>query len=163
MIVVVEKWRLLRGQDRFCIRLDFGAPPSARRRRRRRAVSAPGPWMTARKPTPTRRVKPAGAEHSPGWQAAAVGGARDVSDRRHRRIGGRPRGVLRAARRLPADTGMGFVLVQHLDPDHDSALAKLLGRATTLPVHEVTDRLRVEPDHVYVIPPNRHLGISGGV
>jgi two-component system CheB/CheR fusion protein len=65
--------------------------------------------------------------------------------------------------RLPADTGMGFVLVQHLDPDHESALAKLLGRATSLPVHEVTDRLRVEPDQVYVIPPNHLLGISGGV
>ena len=56
---------------------------------------------------------------------------------------------------LPVDTGMGFVLVQHLDPEHDSALTQLLGRATSLPVHEVTDNLRVEPNHVYVIPPNR--------
>jgi chemotaxis response regulator CheB len=39
---------------------------------------------------------------------------------------------------LLPDTGMGFVLVQHLDPVHDSALAQLLGRATPLPVHEVT-------------------------
>ena len=48
-------------------------------------------------------------------------------------------------RRLPLDTGMGFVLVQHLDPEHDSALAQLLGRATSLPVHEVTNNLHVEP------------------
>ena len=64
---------------------------------------------------------------------------------------------------LPLDTGMGFVLVQHLDPQHDSALTELLGRATLLPVHEVTDNLRVEPNHVYVIPPNTNLSIVGGV
>src|SRR5688572_3944650 len=64
---------------------------------------------------------------------------------------------------LPLDTGMGFVLVQHLDPVHDSALTKLLGRATSLPVHEVTNNLRVEPNHVYVIPPNTNLSITEGV
>ena len=42
---------------------------------------------------------------------------------------------------LPLDTGMGFVLVQHLDPAHDSALTQLLRRATSLPVHEVTNNL----------------------
>ena len=66
-------------------------------------------------------------------------------------------------RHLPLDTGMGFVLVQHLDPEHDSALTQLLGRATALPVHEVTNKLRVEPNHVYVIPPNTNLSISAGV
>ena len=64
---------------------------------------------------------------------------------------------------LPLDTGMGFVLVQHLDPEHESALTQLLGRATSLPVHEVTNNLHVEPNHVYVIPPNTNLGIAGGV
>jgi two-component system CheB/CheR fusion protein len=64
---------------------------------------------------------------------------------------------------LPLDTGMGFVLVQHLDPVHDSALTQLLGRATSLPVHEVTNNLRVEPNHVYVIPPNTNLSITEGV
>jgi two-component system, chemotaxis family, CheB/CheR fusion protein len=64
---------------------------------------------------------------------------------------------------LPLDTGMGFVLVQHLDPEHESALTQLLGRASLLPVHEVTNNLRVEPNHVYVIPPNTNLGITAGV
>jgi two-component system, chemotaxis family, CheB/CheR fusion protein len=64
---------------------------------------------------------------------------------------------------LPIDTGMGFVLVQHLDPQHESALTQLLGRATTMPVQEVTNKLRVEPNHVYVIPRNTNLGIVGGV
>jgi two-component system, chemotaxis family, CheB/CheR fusion protein len=64
---------------------------------------------------------------------------------------------------LALDTGMGFVLVQHLDPEHDSALTQLFGRTTSLPVHEVTNNLRVQPNHVYVIPPNTNLSISDGV
>lgn len=64
---------------------------------------------------------------------------------------------------LPRDTGMGFVLVQHLDPTHESELARLLARATSMPVREVTNDLRVEPNHVYVIPPNASMGIRGGM
>jgi len=61
---------------------------------------------------------------------------------------------------LPLDTGMGFVLVQHLDPQHESALTQILTRVTSLPVREVTDNLRVEVNHVYVIPPNTNLSIT---
>ncbi len=64
---------------------------------------------------------------------------------------------------LPLDTGMGFVLVQHLDPQHESALTQILTRVTSLPVREVTDNLRVESDQVYVIPPNTNLAIAQGV
>ncbi len=64
---------------------------------------------------------------------------------------------------LPVDTGMAFVLVQHLDPLHESALSQLLSRATVMPVREVTNDLRVEANHVYVIPPNTKLSISAGV
>ena len=46
---------------------------------------------------------------------------------------------------LPADTGMGFVLVQHLDPLHESALTHLLARASAMPVRDVVHNLRVEP------------------
>jgi len=66
---------------------------------------------------------------------------------------------------LPTDTdlGMAFVLVQHLDPDHKSLLTELLGRHTTMDVHEVQDGVRVEPNSVYVIPPNHGLSIMNGV
>lgn len=64
---------------------------------------------------------------------------------------------------LPLDTGFAFVLVQHLDPQHESALTQLLSRATRLPVGEVTNDLRVEPNRVYVIPPNASLSIAQGV
>jgi two-component system CheB/CheR fusion protein len=64
---------------------------------------------------------------------------------------------------LPIDTGMAFVLVQHLDPHHASALTQLLSRATLMPVREVSNNLRVEPNHVYVMTPNTSLVITGGV
>ena len=64
---------------------------------------------------------------------------------------------------LPIDTGMGFVLVQHLDPKHESGLTQLLARVTAMPVREVTNNLRVEANHIYVIPPNTNLAIEQSV
>src|SRR5216684_5614456 len=61
---------------------------------------------------------------------------------------------------LPANTGMAFVLVQHLDPKHHSILTELLARKTAMSVTEVSDGLLVEPNHVYVIPPNATMSIS---
>src|SRR5262245_27801201 len=54
-------------------------------------------------------------------------------------------------RALPADTGMAFVLVQHLDPTHESLLTELLSSATDMPVTQVSDSVAVLPNHVYVI------------
>src|SRR5215471_19161059 len=64
---------------------------------------------------------------------------------------------------LPGKTGMGFVLVQHLAPRHESVLTELLSRSTKIPVTEVKDGMAVEPDHVYVIPPNTNMAILNGV
>src|SRR2546428_905702 len=64
---------------------------------------------------------------------------------------------------LPVDTGVGFVLVQHLDPDHESALAQILARVTSMPVREVANDLRIAPNHVYIIPPNTDMAIAQGV
>jgi two-component system CheB/CheR fusion protein len=61
---------------------------------------------------------------------------------------------------LPEDTGMAFVLVQHLDPDHPSQLTSLLSRATTMPVREVKNGMGIEPNHIYVIPPNANMNLS---
>ena len=61
---------------------------------------------------------------------------------------------------LPADTGMAFVLVQHLDPKHHSILTELLARKTSMKVSEVSDGLLVKPNEVYVIPPNAMMSIS---
>ena len=64
---------------------------------------------------------------------------------------------------LPGDTGMAFVLVQHLDPSHPSKLVELLGRKAGLPVEEATHGLELAPDHVYVIPPDAAMTVARGV
>jgi two-component system CheB/CheR fusion protein len=55
---------------------------------------------------------------------------------------------------LPVDLGMTYVFIPHLDPNRESAFTEILSRATTMPVAEITDRIPVQPDHVYVIPPS---------
>jgi two-component system CheB/CheR fusion protein len=64
-------------------------------------------------------------------------------------------------RHLPTDTGMAFILIQHLDPTHHSILTELVAKETAMPVVEASDGLAVEPNHVYVIPPNASMTISG--
>jgi two-component system CheB/CheR fusion protein len=64
---------------------------------------------------------------------------------------------------MPPDSGMAFVVVSHLAPDQDSELAQVLQHFTRMPVREATDGLRVRPDHVYVIPPNRDMSILHGM
>jgi len=60
---------------------------------------------------------------------------------------------------LSADTGMAFVLVQHLDSRHKSMLSEQLLHSSSLPIHEVVDGMMVEPNHLYIIPPNSEVGI----
>jgi two-component system CheB/CheR fusion protein len=64
---------------------------------------------------------------------------------------------------LPTDSGMAYVLVQHLDPRHESILAELLSQATKMPVSEVKGDVPVEPNRVYVIPPSQDIGIVDGI
>jgi len=63
---------------------------------------------------------------------------------------------------VAADSGLAYVVVQHMDPTHKAMLATLLQRVTTLPVHDATDALLVEPNQVYVIPPGRELAVVQG-
>jgi two-component system CheB/CheR fusion protein len=64
---------------------------------------------------------------------------------------------------MPPDSGMAFVLVQHLAPDRASLLPALLARYTQMPVLQVQTATPVEPDHVYVIPPDATLTIASGM
>ncbi len=64
---------------------------------------------------------------------------------------------------LDDKTGMAFVLIQHLDPKHDSKLTDLLDKATSMSVLEVTEGMSVRPNHVYVIPKNTNLVIEGNL
>jgi two-component system, chemotaxis family, CheB/CheR fusion protein len=63
---------------------------------------------------------------------------------------------------LPGDTGMAFVLIQHLDPSHVSHLPEILAPATPMPVVSVEDGLELRPNHVYVIPPNATIALVDG-
>lgn len=64
---------------------------------------------------------------------------------------------------VPRASGLAYVVVQHLDPTHKAMLTELLQRATGMPVHEAAEAMRVEPDTVYVIPPNSELTVDKGV
>jgi two-component system CheB/CheR fusion protein len=63
---------------------------------------------------------------------------------------------------LPDSTGMGFVLIQHLDPGHDSHLAELLSRTTSMPVSEAVDGQVILANSVYVIPPGVSIALDNG-
>jgi two-component system CheB/CheR fusion protein len=70
-------------------------------------------------------------------------------------------GGMRALRQFleatPADSGMAFVIVIHLSPDHESHMAELLSTHAPIPVQQVVETMPLHPNHAYVIPPNRNL------
>ena len=70
--------------------------------------------------------------------------------------------LVRFFENLPKDTGMAFVVVQHLSPDFKSVMDELLARHTPLPIHLVEDGMAVEADHVYLIPAKKEMIVSGG-
>ena len=63
---------------------------------------------------------------------------------------------------MPAETGMAFVIVQHLSPDFKSLMNELLSRRTSMPIHLVEDGMVVERDSIYLIPAKKEMVISGG-
>ena len=65
--------------------------------------------------------------------------------------------------RVPARSGLAYIVVQHLDPTQKAMLAELLQRVTSLSVREAREQMRVEADHVYVIPPNAELSLTQGM
>jgi two-component system, chemotaxis family, CheB/CheR fusion protein len=64
---------------------------------------------------------------------------------------------------LPVDTGMGFVLLQHLAPQHDSQLSEILRRSTKMPVNQAREGMRIMPNSVYIIPPNTSMTLEQGI
>jgi two-component system, chemotaxis family, CheB/CheR fusion protein len=64
---------------------------------------------------------------------------------------------------MPGDSGMAFVLISHLDPTHISILPELIQKKTPMKVHLITDGLKIQPNMIYVIPPNKDMAILNGV
>src|SRR4249919_1936885 len=75
-------------------------------------------------------------------------------------------GGLEASRKLvsalPSNNGMAFILIQHLDPTHESMMVDLLAGHTSMTVRQATDGITIEPDHLYVIPPGTYLAVGNG-
>ena len=63
---------------------------------------------------------------------------------------------------MPADSGIAFVLIPHLDPEHESLMVELLARHTSMPVIEAEEGMAVLANHVYIIPPNKNMTIADG-
>jgi two-component system, chemotaxis family, CheB/CheR fusion protein len=64
--------------------------------------------------------------------------------------------------KVPADSGIAYVVILHLSPDHDSKLAEVLQAVSSIPVKQVTEAEKIRPDHVYVVPPNKSLAMADG-
>ena len=64
---------------------------------------------------------------------------------------------------MPSDSGLAYVIVSHLDPTHKSLMADLINNYTAMPVYQIEDQTAVEPNCVYIIPPNKDLSIFHGV
>jgi two-component system, chemotaxis family, CheB/CheR fusion protein len=65
-------------------------------------------------------------------------------------------------RHVPATTGNAYVVILHLSPEHESLLSEILQTVASIPVAQVTERVRLEPDHAYVIAPNKSLSVTDG-
>lgn len=63
---------------------------------------------------------------------------------------------------MPEDSGLAFVVIQHLAPDHKSLMVELLARATRIPVSRAEEGTPLEPNHIYLIPPRFNLLVEGG-
>jgi two-component system, chemotaxis family, CheB/CheR fusion protein len=64
--------------------------------------------------------------------------------------------------RVPTESGMAYVVILHMSPEHESKLTEILQLTTQIPVTQVKETVRIKPDHVYVIPPNRSLSMRDG-
>src|SRR5690349_14602646 len=65
-------------------------------------------------------------------------------------------------RHVPSTTGNAYVVILHLSPEHESLLSEILQTVAAIPVTQVTERVRMEADHVYVIAPNKSLSVADG-
>lgn len=65
-------------------------------------------------------------------------------------------------KKLPVDTGMAYIYVQHLSPDHKSLLTSILSKITKMKVQEIDNMEKMEPNNVYVIPPNKVIEVVNG-
>ena len=64
--------------------------------------------------------------------------------------------------KMPPDSGMALVIIQHLSPDSESMMSTILGKLTRMEVHQAADGMRIEPNQVYINPPDKQLALFNG-
>ena len=64
---------------------------------------------------------------------------------------------------MPVDSGAAFVVIQHLDPKHESLTADILARSTSMPTKQISEGMKIEANHIYVIPPNAYLTLTKNI
>ena len=106
--------------------------------------------VTAAPAGPTAAGGVSNGEHPPGFPVVGIGAS-----------AGGLAAFKKFLSKMPADSGAAFVLVPHLDPNHESLMVELLTRQTGMPVTEALDGQEVFPNRVYIIPPHRDLTITG--
>lgn len=153
----VNSWKIRQAANPLLQRKTLGAVPYFARRDRhlwRLAInfmenaSPPAPSANTQK---TAAAPPSQAE-SPPFPIVGLGAS-----------AGGLEALEQFLRHVPEDSGMAFVVVQHLDPTHKAMLAELLQRTTDMKVFQVQDRMKVKPNCAYVIPPNKDMSILHGV
>ncbi|MGH6947318.1 MAG: chemotaxis protein CheB, partial [Kiloniellales bacterium] len=163
-----------RGRPGRVWRLNWWGPRMPRRPRTTSSARSGGPSRSgsgrASTTGPTKQSqKRSGSRSKPVAKSAARGGRRGAGSAAPLLVVGigASAGGLAAFEtffaHMPADSGMAFVLVQHLDPHHKSLLAELLGRHTAIPVAEAEDRMAVSANRILIIPPDATLTIKAGV
>ncbi len=104
------------------------------------------------KPKKTKNKKPLSVKSNPSFPIVGVGAS-----------AGGLEAFIALLSKMPVDTGMAFILIQHLDPTHPSLSTEIISRSTKLRIEEVADKTRIKPNHIYVIPPNYNMKIRDGV
>src|SRR5512141_3254334 len=120
--------------------------------------------MTKRRPHKAKAVRTRSGKRPP----RAAGSHTESASASFPVVGlGASAGGLDACRKLlsemPAKTGMAFILVQHLDPSHESMMAELLAGHTSMTVRQAAEGMPVEREHLYLIPPGTYLSVGNGV
>lgn len=127
------------------------AREKTRKPARRRATRSQSPTAPDESPAGLAGEAPSCGGGTPGCPVVGIGASAGGLDALKKFLGA-----------LPVDSGAAIVLIPHLAPTHQSLMVELLARQTQLPVVEATEGMVAEPNHVYIIPPNRYMTIRAG-
>ena len=143
-----------KGNDEGVAGENGGSQPETARMKRQATPSENTATIAVGPVPPEADLLPAAEEIAAGGSLSIVGNSR---------LGRRMEAFTELLSHLPGDTGLAFVLIQHLDPSHESHLTELLSKTCEMPIAEVKGDTPARANHVYVISPGCDLGIADGI